>query len=132
MAYVRYQGEANAGDPDSYACRFPAMIADWRKKFDLPNLSFFFVQLAAFSSDYALIRQAQTAALKLPQTGMAVAIDIGDPTSPEGSIHPRRKQEVGRRLSLVASAVQYGMPVVYEGPTMISVEYSEDASVTVK
>lgn len=119
-----YQGEANAGDPDSYACRFPAMIADWRKKFDLPDMSFFFVQLAAFSSNYALIRQAQTVALKLPNTGMAVAIDIGDPTSPEGSIHPRRKQEVGRRLSLSALAVQYGKDVVYQGPTMVSIDYN--------
>ena len=72
------------------------MIADWRKKFELPNLSFFFVQLAAFESDYSTIRQAQMAALKLPNTGFAVAIDIGDPSSPYGSIHPVRVGE-GRR-----------------------------------
>ena len=46
---VWYQGEANAGNPDSYACRFPAMITDWRKKMNLPDLGFFFVQLAAYS-----------------------------------------------------------------------------------
>ena len=67
---------------------------------DLPDLSFFFVQLAAYSQDYSLIRDAQMAALKLPKVGYGVAIDLGDPTSPQGSIHPRRKQEVGRRLSL--------------------------------
>jgi len=115
-----YQGESNAGDPQGYACRFPAMIADWRLKFNLPNLSFFFVQLAAFQQDYSEIRQAQMAALKLPKTGYAVAIDLGDPTSPQGSIHPRRKQEVGRRLALATQKVQYGMPVVSEGPIVES------------
>ena len=101
-------GEANAGDPSSYACRFPAMIADWRMKFKLPELSFLFVQLAAelCCGDYSIIRQAQLAALKLPRTGFATAIDLGDPTGPFGDIHPRRKQEVGRRLSLVMLDVQ--------------------------
>jgi len=115
-----YQGEANAGNPTSYACRFPAMIADWRKKFDLPNLSFFFVQLAAYGQDYAEIRNAQMAALKLPQTGYAAAIDLGDPSSPLGSIHPRRKQEVGRRLALACLKVQYDMDVVATGPVFES------------
>ena len=76
---VRYQGEANAGDPSGYACRFPAMIADWRVKFNLPDLSFFYVQLA-FKQDFSLIRAAQGVALQLPQVGLAVAIDLGDPT----------------------------------------------------
>ena len=119
---VWYQGEANAGDPSSYACRFPAMIADWRKKFELPDLSFFFVQLAAYSSDYSLIRQAQMTALLLPKVGYATAIDLGDPTSPHGNIHPRRKQEVGRRLSLSCRHIQYGEDIVYVGPTVQSID----------
>jgi sialate O-acetylesterase len=91
---------------------------------DLPKLSFFFVQLAAYTSDYAEIRDAQMAALLLPLTGFGVAIDIGDPTSPEGDIHPRRKQEVGRRLALSAQKVQYKMQgVVSEGPTFEGVQY---------
>jgi len=57
--FIWYQGEANAGNPPSYACRFPAMIYDWRLKFNLPDLGFFFVQLAAYpEQDYALIRNA--------------------------------------------------------------------------
>ena len=76
MAIVRTneQGEANAGDPKSYACRFPAMIADWRAKFGLPDLSFFFVQLAPYwpRRDFTAVRNAQMAALKLPRTGYAV------------------------------------------------------------
>lgn len=67
------------------------MIADWRKKMSL-ELPFFFVQLAAYGTNYAFIREAQMAALELPRVGYALTIDIGDPTSPEGSIHPRRKQ----------------------------------------
>lgn len=90
------------------------MITDWRQKFHLPELSFFFVQLAAYSSDYSLIRQAQMAALKLPLVGYGTAIDIGDPTSPQGNIHPRRKQEVGRRLSLSCRAIQYVSSVFTE------------------
>ena len=66
------------------------------------------VQLAAFHDDYAQIRAAQAAALALPRTADAVAIDLGDPTSPYNSIHPRRKQEVGRRLALAARVLQYG------------------------
>ena len=114
---VWYQGENNAGYPHQYGCTFPAMIADWRAKFDLPEMSFFFVQLAAYVNvNYAAIRNAQMAALKLPKVGYAVAIDLGDAHSPVNPIHPRRKQEVGRRLALAAQAVQYGMPVVSTGP----------------
>jgi len=125
-AAIWYQGEANAGNPAGYACRFPAMIADWRRKFGLPSLGFFYVQLAAFHSDYSLIRAAQGAALQLPGVGMAVAIDLGDPTSPYGSIHPRRKQEVGRRLALAARAIQYGHgTLVYRGPVLSAVQLGD-------
>ena len=121
---VWYQGESNAGGPISYACRFPAMIADWRAKFDLPDLSFFYVSLAAYHDNrFAELRSAQDAALQLPRVGRALAIDIGDPSSPEGSIHPRRKQEVGRRLALAARAIQYAERggLVYDGPVVSSV-----------
>jgi len=105
LGAVWYQGESNNLDPTGYACKFPAMIADWRVKFGLPDLYFFFVQLAPWdggAGTYAAIRQAQLAALSLPRTGVACTIDLGDPASPFGSIHPRNKMEVGRRLSLVA------------------------------
>ena len=68
---VFYQGESNslAGCPTAYACLWPALIADWRTKFGLPRLSFFFVQLAAYGwHDYTHLRQAQMAALQLPFT----------------------------------------------------------------
>ena len=89
---VFYQGESNSlsGCPSAYACMFPALVADWRVKFDLPDLFFNFVQLAAYGwHDYTHLRQAQLAALQLPNVGMATAIDLGDMKSPNGGIHPR-------------------------------------------
>jgi hypothetical protein len=116
---IFYQGESNslAGAPNAYACLFPALIADWRRKFTLPDMGFFFVQLAAYGwHDYTHTRLAQLAALKLPNVGMATAIDLGDMQSPNGGIHPRLKQEVGRRLALTVRAVQYLEPgVVFHG-----------------
>ena len=61
------------------------------------------------------------AALRLPKTGYAVAIDLGDAHSPDTPIHPRRKQEVGRRLALTALSVQYGQNLVHTGPTFKSI-----------
>ncbi len=105
---VWYQGEDNCWAPEQYSCLFPAMIADWRSKFNLPDMSFFFVQLAPYwpRRDFTAVRNAQMAALKLPKVGYAVAIDLGDVHSPVTPIHPRRKQEVGRRLALSALSVQ--------------------------
>jgi sialate O-acetylesterase len=105
-----YQGEANSQDATSYACRFPAMITDWRLKFDLPDLTFLYVELAGYTpgSTWPWVRAAQAAALSLPQVGGATAIDLGDThDAPHGEIHPRRKQEVGRRLALKMRAIHY-------------------------
>ena len=117
-----YQGEANAGDPASYACRFPAMITDWRKHFGSIELPFFYVQLAAFHDDYSWIRAAQGAALDLEFVSVAVAIDLGDPTSPAGSIHSRRKQDVGRRLALDILKVIYDIGSGSGGPELVDVD----------
>lgn len=122
---IWYQGEANANDPSSYACRFPAMITDWRNKFNLPDLSFVFVQLAGYAATpYQYIRAAQVAATQLPQVGYVTAIDLGDPSSPASPIHPRRKQEVGRRLSLAVRSIQYNerAGLVYTGPHLSAVQ----------
>ena len=122
-----YQGEANFEDPPGYACRFPAMIADWRAKMNAPNLTFVFVQLAAYPKhDYAETRNAQMTALRLPAVGYAVAVDLGDPASPWDCVHPRRKQEVGRRLALAAIQQRYAAdevsasPVHFRGPVFAS------------
>jgi sialate O-acetylesterase len=114
-----YQGESNADRAEQYRGLFAAMITDWRTRWgwDFP---FFFVQLANFTypvpqpvdNEWAELREAQSAALRLPNTGMAVAIDIGD----AADIHPRNKQDVGRRLALAAEKIVYGRDTVHSGP----------------
>ncbi len=117
---IWYQGESNAGRAYEYRTLFPAMIQDWREAWAQGDFPFLFVQLANFmavkpepgESAWAELREAQTMTLALPKTGMAVAIDIGD----ANDIHPRNKQDVGKRLALNALAIAYGKKVVYSGP----------------
>jgi sialate O-acetylesterase len=102
-----YQGESNTGRAAAYAGGFQRLIQDWRGQFQQPQLPFLFVQLAAFlplqdnrlgQGGWAELRDAQAQALKLPHTGMAVAIDVGD----ADDIHPRNKRTLGQRLAALA------------------------------
>jgi len=118
-----YQGEANTGQQDYYACQFPAMIADWRLKWGgdtRKTFGFFYVQLAPWlqgdNTGEGLIRLGQVYANALPDVGVATAMDWGDPTSPYGSVHPRYKQIVGYRLSLLARGIIYLEKIQYTGP----------------
>lgn len=120
-----YQGESNAGRPDEYKRLLPALISDWRHSFGQGDLPFLLVQLPNFmearenpgESGWALFREAQAEALKLPATGMAVTYDIGE----WNDIHPLNKKDVGLRLALAARKVAYGeTDVVYSGPTFKS------------
>lgn len=101
---IWYQGESNAPRAQEYATLFAAMIKGWRATWGQGDFPFYFVQLANFLPDdptdreWAYLREAQAKTLAVPHTGMAVTIDIGDPKD----IHPRNKQEVGRRLALIA------------------------------
>ncbi|MDP4240737.1 MAG: sialate O-acetylesterase [Bacteroidota bacterium] len=116
---IWYQGESNADRAYQYRELFPLMIKDWRKHWNL-NFPFYFVQLANYTkvldepapSDWAELREAQLKTLNLENTGMAVTIDIGDAKD----IHPKNKQEVGRRLSLIARANAYGEAISFSGP----------------
>ncbi len=106
-----YQGEANVGRAKQYETLFPAMIADWRNEFANGEFPFLFVQIAPFqyggaaATDSAELRDAQRKTLAVsPNTGMAITMDIGDARD----IHPARKQEVGRRLALLALQKAYG------------------------
>ena len=125
---IWYQGESNASNMEEavqYADLFPAMIRDWRRRWGY-EFPFLFVQLANFMSDqpepadypWARLRESQAAALELPNTGMAVTIDIGNETD----IHPRNKQDVAKRLSLAARHIAYGEDLVYSGPGYRSME----------
>ncbi|MBC7889316.1 MAG: hypothetical protein H7Z13_15675 [Ferruginibacter sp.] len=116
-----YQGESNAGRAYQYRKAFPLMITDWRKKWKQGDFPFYFVQLATFNasngdsrkgSSWAELREAQTLTLALPNTGMAVTTDIGNPTD----IHPKNKEDVGKRLAAIALNKTYGKGNVYSGP----------------
>ena len=111
---VWYQGEGNAGQAEKYRQLFSTMISQWRDVFGY-EFPFYFVQIAPFNYqavNAAYLREAQLETMSLPKTGMAVTMDIGDLTD----IHPKNKQEVGRRLALWALANEYGRQTVYSGP----------------
>jgi len=117
---IWYQGESNAGRAVEYRTLFARMISDWREKWNQGDFPFLFVQLANFMArekepsnpDWAWLREAQTMTLKLPNTGMAVAIDIGQ----GDNIHPKDKADVGHRLALNALKMVYGKDVLPCGP----------------
>lgn len=119
---IWYQGENNAGQAYNYRTLFPTLIGDWRSKwgYDFP---FYWVQLASFmqkaeippaADSWAELREAQTLTLSVKNTGQAIASDIGD----ANDIHPRNKQDVGKRLACIALHKDYGMTdIIYSGPT---------------
>jgi sialate O-acetylesterase len=116
---VWYQGEADVARAASYVNEFPALITAWRAHFNQGDFPFLWVQLANYSpheaqpgEPWASLREAQSKALSLPMTGQAVTIDIGE----KGNVYPRNKQEVGRRLALIAKALVYSFAVDYSGP----------------
>lgn len=132
---IWYQGESNVANAWRYRERFPAMIRSWRECWGQGDFPFLFVQLANYGdvlpepaeSEWAELREAQAMALSLPNTAMAVALDIGD----AANIHPPNKQETARRLALAARAVAYGKKVVYQGPTYEAMSV-EGSSIRVK
>lgn len=118
---IWYQGESNTGEAKEYAALFPALIQDWRAHFKQGNFPFLYVQLANFmearaepsESDWAQLRQAQRDTLRVDNTGMAVAIDLGE----WNDIHPLNKKEVGERLALLAKKMVYDQKnLVASGP----------------
>jgi len=114
---IWYQGESNRGQGMHYYDLMRGLIGGWRQIWKQGEFPFLFVQLAPFryqGSETALpeIWEAQTAALSIPNTGMAVTTDIATIED----IHPTNKQDVGRRLALWALAKTYGRTEVYSGP----------------
>lgn len=112
-----YQGESNANDRyvAFYEDQMRLLVEDWRARWG-EELPFAWVQLANFTArgrtGWPELREAQRRALTLPRTGMVVTIDIGDPND----IHPRNKQDVGRRLAMWAAGTVYGRDVAISGP----------------
>jgi sialate O-acetylesterase len=127
---IFYQGEHNGEYADQYRKLFPAMIAGWRKAWGQGDFPFLFVQIANWlypqeepsECTWAELRDVQRMSLAVPKTGMAVAIDLGE----KANIHPKNKQEVGRRLALAAEKVAYGMAIPYTGPLYRSMTITGD------
>lgn len=130
---IWYQGESNAGRAYQYRSAFPLMITDWRKQWNQGDFPFYFCQLANYmaknpeagDSNWAELREAQSMTLKLPKTGQAVLIDIGE----SGDIHPRNKKDAGERLALIALANDYGKSIPYSGPVYESVKIANGKAV---
>jgi len=128
-----YQGESNVVRAQEYERIFPNLILDWRISWQDPDLPFYFVQLTSWQEatetpqqqDWPEMREIQEAALELPNTGMAVTYDLGDPMK----IHPPRKAEIGRRLARLALRDVYGQTVVAEGPVLKSLNVSPDGRI---
>jgi sialate O-acetylesterase len=120
MGAIWYQGESNAGKHEEYKELFSTMITSWRAAWGIGDFPFLFVQLANFmerqevqpESDWAFLREAQAQTLDLPNTGMAVIIEIGE----EADIHPKNKKDVGERLWLQARKVAFGEKTLASGP----------------
>jgi sialate O-acetylesterase len=118
--FLWYQGEANTNRAGEYAKLQPAQIADWRNKWKQGELPFLYVQLPGFmdynylpsESNWAMLRESQLRSLSVPNTAMAVAIDLGE----WNDIHPDNKKDVGERLALAAMKMVYGENIVHSGP----------------
>ena len=116
---IWYQGESNRTDGMGYVEKKRALIGGWRQLWGRGDFPFYFVQLAPYrygTEDPTILPrmwEAQTRCLEIPNTGMAVTVDIGDPAD----IHPRNKRDVGERLALWALARTYGRKdLVFSGP----------------
>ena len=131
---IWYQGESNAGRAAEYRELFPFMIAQWREQWGQGDFAFYWVQLADFmdetpepvASAWAELREAQTLTLdKLPHTGEAVIIDLGE----GNDIHPRNKRDVAERLARWALATDYGKPIPCQSPRFKALRTEGDKAI---
>ncbi len=130
---VWYQGESNASRAYEYAELFPFMIEQWRKEWKQGDFSFYWVQLADYmvekaeagDSQWAELRESQTKTMKLPNTGQAVIIDLGEGKD----IHPKNKHDVAARLVRWALAKDYGLPFPYRSPEFKSLEIKDTKAI---
>jgi sialate O-acetylesterase len=126
---IWYQGEADAIRPDDYKRRFKALVASWRASWGQPKLPVYFAQLSGFDLPagrqfWAAFREAQRElAQEIPDTDMAVTIDVGDPKD----IHPKNKRDPGLRLAQIALAKTYARDMVPGGPLPVTATLAGNA-----
>ena len=121
-----YQGESNAKQAENYRILFPEMIKAWRKDFGRDELPFIFAQLASYDgvgwdqlgTSWAVLRESQTKALELPNTGMITLIDAGE----KKDIHPANKQTAGYRFFMKARQLVFGEKIIADGPVFDSAQ----------
>jgi len=126
-AVLWYQGESNTAKPQEYQDLLSTMILDWRNKWNQKDLPFFIVQLANFmqtksepvESNWAELREQQRKVSQtVPNTGLAVTIDVGE----WNDIHPLNKKEVGKRLALQAEKMLFDKNTIADGPVCQSMK----------
>jgi sialate O-acetylesterase len=137
---IWYQGESNAPHPEQYRDVMAALITSWRQVWGEGDFPFLVVQLANFhvprsnpgvsngnpGSGWPEVREAQAQLVNsLPNVGLAVTIDIGE----SKDIHPKNKQDVGKRLALAAEKIAYGQDVEYSGPVIKSMQVDGNKAV---
>jgi len=134
-----YQGESNRGEPTKYTKLFPAMVADWRKRWNIGDFPIYYTQIAPYIYDgnnqttdkknSAFIREAQFQCLNLiPNSGIAITMDIGT----KDGIHPPKKKEVADRLLFNALNQTYNYKTIdFAGPVFDAME-NKDGGLNLK
>ncbi len=130
-----YQGESNSPTASIYRELMETLITDWRSQWGQDNFPFIYVQLANIGKEVetvpakggteAIKREAQLQNLSIPNTAMVVAIDNADPDN-QANVHPKNKQEIGRRLALAARNIVYGEKVAFSGPIYDKMKVEEN------
>ncbi len=127
---IWYQGESNRDRPDYYGPLFNDLVESWRNEWNQGEFPFYFVQLAPYRYNEvdmgSYVRDVQRRCLAIPNTGMAVTLDIGNVEN----IHPTNKLDVGNRLALWALAKTYGQKdLVYSGPLYQDIQIEDNRAV---
>lgn len=135
---IWYQGESNGYNSELYFSLMKTLIEDWRRDWQKPELAFISVQLANYkapatqpvqgNSQIARVRDAQMKTMSMPNVGLASAVDIGDAKD----VHPKNKQEVGKRLAMAAKNMVYKQDVASSGPIYQSTEPAAPGSIRVR
>ena len=128
---IWYQGESDASRPDEYTILFKTLIRSWRADWAQGEFPFLFMHLGATGGaakdpsqiGWGPIREAQSAALVLPNTAVAAFHDS------DSDLHPRKKEIAGARLALAARAIAYGEKIVYSGPQFDTLKIDGDKAI---